>query len=71
MTYTDHRAVIVGRANTHLKPLYYVIVFSSFDIIALVVQADGGTGAARAQSEGKKTDAPTHIMVNPQRGRII
>jgi hypothetical protein len=70
MTYTDHRAVIVGRANTHLKPIYYVIIFSSFDIIALIVQADGGTGAARALSEGKTTDGPTHIMVHSQRGRF-
>jgi hypothetical protein len=70
MTYADYRAVIVGRENTHLKPIYYIIIFSSFDIIALVVQAIGGTGAAQAQSEGKETDTPTHIMVNSQRGRI-
>jgi hypothetical protein len=43
--------------------MYYIIIFTSFDITALVVQAIGGNGAAKAQSEGKATDTPTHIMV--------
>lgn len=64
--YTDDRAVIVGRANSHLKPMYYIIIFTTFDITALVVQAIGGNGAAKAQSDGKATDTPTHIMVCSQ-----
>lgn len=60
----DRRAVIVGRANSYLKPIFYVIIFSSFDIIALVIQAVGGAGAARAEEQGTNTTHSTHTLVS-------
>ena len=57
------RAVIVGRANALMKPMYYIILFSSFDIVALVIQSIGGAGAAQGQHNGTSTLASTHIMV--------
>ena len=59
------RAAIVGRANSLLKPIYYILIFSSFDVIALVVQAIGGAGAAQAEVKGTNTGNATHIMVTP------
>jgi hypothetical protein len=56
-------AVIVGKANALLKPMFYVIIFSSFDFIALVVQAVGGAGASEAEQKGTDTRPSTHIMV--------
>jgi hypothetical protein len=41
------------------------MIFSSFDIIALVIQAIGGSGAAKAEQQGTSTIASTHIMVLP------
>lgn len=55
-------AVIVGRANSLLKPMYYIIIFSAFDIAALTIQAIGGAGASKAQQEGTDPTPSTHIM---------
>jgi RTA1 like protein len=57
------RAVLVGRENSPLRPAWYIMIFSSFDIIALVIQAIGGSGAAQAEQQGTSTIASTHIMV--------
>jgi hypothetical protein len=43
--------------------MYYVIVFSTLDLIALTVQAIGGAGAATGQKNGTSTTNSTHIMV--------
>jgi len=43
--------------------MYYVIIFSSFDVLALVIQAVGGAGAARAEERGTNTINSTHILV--------
>ena len=43
--------------------MFYVIIFSSFDLIALVVQAIGGAGAAQGEQKGTSTETSTHIMV--------
>jgi hypothetical protein len=53
----------VGKANSLLKPAYYVMIFSSFDLIALVIQAIGGAGASEAEQKGTNTTPSTHIMV--------
>jgi len=42
--------------------MYYIIIFSSFDVVALTVQAIGGAGAAQAQIKGTDTSPSTHIM---------
>ena len=55
-------ATIVGRANSILKPMWYIMIFSSFDILALVIQAVGGAGAATAEQNGTSTTTSTHIM---------
>lgn len=39
------------------------MLFSSFDIVALVIQAIGGAGAAEAEQKGTNTTNSTHIMV--------
>src|ERR1700738_4312818 len=44
--------------------MYYIIIFSTFDIIALVVQAIGGAGASQAEQKGTDTKPSTHIMVS-------
>jgi hypothetical protein len=44
--------------------MYYIIIFSSFDVVALTVQAIGGAGAAQAQIKGTDTTPSTHIMVH-------
>ena len=46
--------------------MFYVIIFSSFDIISLVIQAIGGAGAARAEEQGTSTASSTHILVSPR-----
>ena len=43
--------------------MFYVIIFSTFDVIALVVQAIGGAGASQAEQKGTDTKPSTHIMV--------
>ena len=55
--------MIVGRANSVLKPMHYLVIFSSFDLVALTVQAVGGAEAAKAQTQGTSTVAATHLMV--------
>jgi len=65
------RAVIVGRANSLLKPMYYIIIFSTFDIISLIIQAIGGAGASEAEQKGTSTTNPTHIMVFPKKSKLI
>jgi hypothetical protein len=56
--------MIVGRANSLLKPTYYLVIFSSFDLVALTVQAIGGAEAAKAQVQGTSTVAATNLMVS-------
>jgi hypothetical protein len=58
-------ATVVGRANSLLKPMHYIIVFSFFDVVALAIQSVGGAGAAKAQENGTSTVTPTHLMVQP------
>src|SRR5947207_12407612 len=66
------RAVIVGKANSYLKPKYYIMIFSTFDIISLVIQAVGGAGASQADQKGTDTTTPTHIMVlDGERSQLI
>jgi RTA1 like protein len=43
--------------------MYYVIIFSSFDLVALIIQAIGGAGAAQAQNKGTSTTTWSHVMV--------
>ena len=43
--------------------MYYIIIFSTFDTIALIVQAVGGAGASQAEQKGTDTKPSTHIMV--------
>jgi RTA1 like protein len=54
---------MVGKTNSLLKPIYYIVIFSCFDIIALALQAVGGAGAAKAQEDGTSTTKATHLMV--------
>lgn len=61
---THPRAVIVGPINSFLKPMFYIIIFSTFDILALIIQAIGGAGASQAEIDGRSTLGPTHIMVS-------
>jgi len=56
--------MIVGRANSLLKPTYYLVIFSSFDLLALTVQAVGGAEAAKAQVKGTSTVAATNLVVS-------
>jgi len=39
------------------------MIFSTFDIVALVIQAIGGSGAAQGEQNGTSTLNSTHIMV--------
>lgn len=39
------------------------MIFSTFDLIALVIQAIGGSGAAQAEQKGTSTLTSTHILV--------
>ena len=61
---TDSSAIMVGRINSVLKPMHYIIIFSSFDVVALTVQALGGAKAAKAQEDGTSTVTATHLMVS-------
>jgi hypothetical protein len=54
---------IVGRQSSLLSPRMYVIIFSSFDVISLVVQAIGGGSASVANQRGTSTKVGTDIMV--------
>lgn len=54
---------MVGTANSLLKPIHYIIIFSIFDIASLAIQAAGGAQAAKAQVQGTSTVAATHLMV--------
>jgi RTA1 like protein len=65
----DTSAVIVGKANSLLRPIWYVAIFSTFDVAALTIQAIGGAGAAQAEQEGTNPMTSTHIMVPPPRPR--
>lgn len=61
--FADRRAVIVGPANSFLKPLYYVVIFSTFDVLALVIQSVGGGSAAVKYHRGESTETATHTLV--------
>ena len=62
----------MGKANSLLKPVYYIMIFSSFDLIALVIQAIGGAGASEAEQKGTSTTTSTHIMVlHPESSQLI
>lgn len=54
---------MVGRINSFLKPISYIIIFTCFDIVALTVQALGGGEAAKAQLAGTSTTRATRFMV--------
>ncbi|SRR5579859_7393071 len=56
-------SIIVGKANSLLKPMQYIIIFSVFDIVSLAIQAAGGALASKAQIQGASTVAATHLMV--------
>jgi len=43
--------------------MHYLLIFSSFDLVALTVQAVGGAEAAKAQVQGTSTVAATNLMV--------
>jgi RTA1 like protein len=64
------RAAIVGRANSYLKPMFYIIIFSTCDVIALTIQAIGGSGAAQGEEQGTSTASSTHILVRSYAGTI-
>jgi len=40
------------------------MIFSTFDVVALVIQAIGGSGAAQGEQNGTSTVNSTHIMVS-------
>lgn len=62
----------MGKANSLLKPAYYIMIFSGFDIVALVIQAIGGAGASQAEQKGTDTTTSTHIMVmEPSASQLI
>lgn len=54
---------MVGRENSFFKPIHFILIFSSFDVAALAVQAFGGAGAAQAQAQGTDPAASTRIIV--------
>jgi hypothetical protein len=43
------------------------MIFSSFDVVALIVQAVGGSGAASAEEKGTSPTNSTHILVSPSK----
>ena len=55
-------ANIAGRANSFLRPMFYVIIFSAFDVAALTIQAIGGAGASQAEQQGTNPWPATHTM---------
>lgn len=54
---------MVGRKNSFFKPVHFILIFSTFDIAALAVQAFGGAGAAQAQAKGTDPARSTQIIV--------
>ena len=54
---------MVGKVNSLLKPMHFIVIFSAFDVVALTVQALGGAKAAKAQADGTSTVTATHLMV--------
>ena len=46
-----------------LKPVYYIIIFSSIDVIALAIQSLGGAQAATAMKNGTDAANAGHITV--------
>jgi len=54
---------IVGRSSSILSPRMYVIIFSTADVVSLVVQAIGGGSASVASNRGTNTKPGTDIMV--------
>jgi hypothetical protein len=55
-------ANIAGRVNSLLKPMFYILIFSTFDLAALIIQAIGGAGASKAEQQGTDPWPATHIM---------
>jgi hypothetical protein len=53
----------VGPQYSRLTPKIYTIIFCSFDVICLVVQALGGASAARAVSQGTSAATGANIML--------
>jgi hypothetical protein len=54
---------LVGRRSSLISPRTYLILFTTCDIISLVVQAVGGAKASVAQRQDKDTRPGTDIMV--------
>jgi len=65
------RSIIVGTANSILKPMQYIIIFSCFDILALTIQAFGGAKAAKAQQDGTSTTSATEFMVRISHSHLL
>ncbi|KDQ58324.1 hypothetical protein JAAARDRAFT_176226 [Jaapia argillacea MUCL 33604] len=53
----------LGPQYSRLSPMWYMIVFCSFDLIALIVQAVGGASASQAARQYKNADKGAHIML--------
>lgn len=53
----------LGPQFSRLHPYMYTVVFCSFDIVCLIVQAIGGAMAAQAVNEGKNPTLGGHIML--------
>jgi RTA1 like protein len=62
-TLLNKSAIIAGKANSSLKPIYYILIFSSIDLIALIIQSIGGAQAAVAMKSGTAATAASHITV--------
>jgi len=54
---------IVGRSSSILSPRMYVIIFSTADVVSLVIQAIGGGSASVASNRGTNTKPGTNTMV--------
>ena len=54
---------IVGRKNSPLKPLYYVLIFCTLDLTAIIIQSCGGASGAAAYNEGRSTQTATNTIV--------
>jgi len=54
---------IVGRSSSILSPRMYVIIFSTADVVSLVIQAIGGGSASVASNRGTNTTPGTNTMV--------
>ncbi|TBU31275.1 RTA1-domain-containing protein [Dichomitus squalens] len=53
----------MGQRYSRITAKWYTIIFCAFDIVALVVQAVGGAGAAGAVQKGKNPTPGGHIML--------